>query len=452
MKVIKFGGTSLASGMQFKKVLNIMQADNKRRLMVVSAPGKRNKTDIKITDLLIESAEAQLASGTGDKILAMVIARYAEIHEILKLPAKVMDEIEHDFKKRLSTDLTSRNEYMDLMKAGGEDNSARLMAAYLNSVGMPARYLDPRQAGLLLSEEFGNARVLPESYEKLNHLGSLKEIGVFPGFFGYTPSGKLVTFPRGGSDISGAILAAAVKAEVYENFTDVDSVFTVNPKIVPQARPITELTYREMRELAYAGFTVFHDEALLPVYEAGIPVWILNTNNPAAAGTKLVLHRKLNPAVPVSGIASDKGFASLFISKYMMNREVGFGRRILQILEEENISYEHTPSGIDNISVIIRETQFSPATENRVIHRIREELKVDSVEIERDLALIMIVGEGMSHNIGIATKATASFSRSNVNIEMINQGSSEVSMMFGVKGADMERAVKGLYEEFFPSN
>jgi len=247
----------------------------------------------------------------------------------------------------------------------------------------------------------------------------------------YSPAGEVVTFPRGGSDITGAILAAAVKADVYENFTDVDSVLVTNPDVVPGARPLPELTYREMRELSYAGFGVFHEEALEPVFHAGVPVHIKNTNNPSAPGTQIVFERHY-PLGQVAGIAAAAGFCSIYVSKYLMNREVGFGRRLLEIIEDEGLSYEHTPSGIDNISVILREAQFDAATEARVVDRIRRELDVDDVSVERGLALVMIVGECMRHVVGVAARACGVFAKAGVNIEMINQGSSEVSMMFGV--------------------
>ena len=243
-------------------------------------------------------------------------------------------------------------------------------------------------------------------------------------------------------------MAAATDAEVYENFTDVDCVFAANPKIIANPKTLSQLTYREMRELSYAGFGVFHDEALEPVYRAGIPVCIKNMHSPSAPGTMIVFERTV-PNGPVAGIASDVGFATIYVFKYLMNREVGFGRKLLQIIEEEDLSYEHTPSGIDSISIILRDSQLTPAVEARVVARIKSELAVDDIFVERELALVMIVGEGMRHTKGIATRATGAFARAGVNIEMINQGSSEVSMMFGVKADDNEKAVKALYEEFF---
>lgn len=448
MKVAKFGGSSLADAAQIRRVCNIITSDAQRRLIVVSAPGKRHKGDAKVTDLLIACAKARLAGGSAEKELAAVVDRYAGIARDLGLAADVADRIRADLAGRLAGPTDHAEQFLDTLKAAGEDNCARLVAAHLAGTGAAARYVCPREAGLVVSHEYGNARVLPESYGRLAALRDAPGISVFPGFFGYSPQGAVVTFPRGGSDITGSILAAAVRADLYENFTDVDSVLVANPALVPDAKPLAELTYREMRELSYAGFSVFHEEALEPVFHAGVAVCIKNTNNPSAPGTRIVPQRTC-PTGMVAGIAADAGFCSIYLSKYLMNREVGFGRRLLQVLEDEGLSYEHTPSGIDNISVVLREGGFDAAKEARVLDRIRRDLGVDDASVERGLSLVMIVGECMRHAVGIAARATAAFARAGVNIEMINQGSSEVSMMFGVKTEDMREAVRALYGEFF---
>lgn len=448
MKVAKFGGTSLASGEQIQKVFNIVTADPKRKFVVVSAPGKRSKEDTKVTDLLIACAEQYLQTGDGKQAFDAVISRYKEIAEYLNLTMDIIDRISMDLLEILHGDRSNPDRFMDAVKASGEDNNAKIVAHYFNSQGIEAHYVNPKDAGLFVSDEPGNAQVLPESYENLYALRDRSGILIFPGFFGYSKEGVIVTFSRGGSDISGSILAAGVKADLYENFTDVDSVFCVNPNIVSNPKEIRELTYREMRELSYAGFAVFHDEALIPAFRAEIPVNIKNTNNPSASGTRIVNERE-NTNGPVIGIASDNGFCSIYVSKYLMNREIGFGRRLLQILEEYGISYEHTPSGIDDISVILREKQLDPESEKAIIERIYQELSADNVVIQRDLAMIMIVGEGMRHNVGTTSRAAGALARARVNIEMINQGSSEVSMMFGVKGVDEQEAVRALYQEFF---
>ncbi len=450
LKVSKFGGSSLASAEQVSQVCDIITADPGRRLIVVSAPGKRHSQDIKVTDLLIAAASQRLAGKFGASECAEAIERYRSIASELGLPAEVTEPIARDLTERMESSTTDADLYMDTMKAGGEDNCARLIAQVLQARGVDAHYVNPKDAGLLLSDEPGNAQALPEAYNRLRDLHERQGITIFPGFFGYSKQGNIVTFSRGGSDITGAILASAVRAEVYENFTDVDSVFAANPSIVKDPAPIAELTYREMRELSYAGFSVFHDEALEPVYRAQVPVNIRNTNNPDADGTLIVPSRK-STDTPVIGIAAMEDVCCIYLSKYLMNRQIGFGRRLLQILEAEEISFEHIPSGIDNMSVIIREENLSVPKEKRIVEQIRQTLAPEDVSVERGLALIMVVGEGMRHTVGVASRATSALAGSEVNIEMINQGSNEVSMMFGIKSEDMETAVQALYVEFFDS-
>lgn len=448
LKVSKFGGSSLASATQVSQVCDIITADPSRRLIVVSAPGKRHSQDIKVTDLLIAAASQRLAGKLGASECAEAIERYRSIASEFGLSAEVIEPIARDLTERMENSTTDADLYMDTMKAGGEDNCARLIAQVLQARGIDAHYVNPKDAGLLLSDEPGNAQALPEAYNRLRDLHERPGITIFPGFFGYSKQGNIVTFSRGGSDITGAILASAVRAEVYENFTDVDSVFAANPSIVKTPAPIAELTYREMRELSYAGFSVFHDEALEPVYRAQVPVNIRNTNNPDADGTLIVPSRK-STDTPVIGIAAMEDVCCIYLSKYLMNRQIGFGRRLLQILEAEEISFEHIPSGIDNMSVIIREENLSAEKEKRVIEQIRQILAPEDISVERGLALIMVVGEGMRHTVGVASRATSALAGAEVNIEMINQGSNEVSMMFGIKSEDMETAVQSLYVEFF---
>jgi aspartate kinase len=448
MKVIKFGGSSLASGKQLEKVFKIVVSDSERKVVVVSAPGKRFPNDQKVTDLLIECAENCLLNQDPTEKVIAVIERYSAIADELNLPNEIIKEIETDLSKRLIGDRSKPDRFRDLVKASGEDNNAKLVAAYFQQQGIEAHYVDPREAGLLVSDEPGNAQVLQEAYGRLSSLNERSGILIFPGFFGYSKEGDVFTFSRSGSDITGSILANALKADLYENFTDVDAVYAVNPFIVKNPKGIKELTFREMRELSYAGFTVLHDEALVPAFRAGIPVHIKNTNNPAAPGTRIVYERD-NTNGPVIGIASDQGFCSIYVSKYLMNREIGFGRKLLGIFEEFGLSYEHTPSGIDDVSVILRENQLGPDTEKEIKKRIETELHADEVKIEHGIALIMVVGEGMRRNVGTMARASKALAMAKVNIEMINQGSSEVSMMFGVKEVEEKRAVQALYDEFF---
>jgi aspartate kinase len=443
MKVVKFGGTSVADAKQILKIVGIVTSDSTRRIVVVSAPGKRHPKDIKVTDLLIALANSVIGGKPFEGDLAAVGERYAEIQRELSLEADIVGEIENDLRRRIQSRSANNAQFMDTMKAAGEDNCAKLVARVFARQGHPARYVDPRAAGMLLSEDFGNAQVLPESYDRLAALKDTKEIAIFPGFFGYTLKGEVATFPRGGSDITGSILAAAVKAAVYENFTDVDSVYAIDPRITPNAPAIAILTYRELRELSYAGFGVFHDEAVVPAVQAKVPICIKNTNRPEAPGTLVVPQRKYRQG-EVTGIASSSGFSSIYLSKYMMNREVGFGRHLLQILEEEHLSFEHVPTGIDNMSVILRSAILTPEKEGQILHRVRHELRVDDVTVEHGLALIMIVGEGMRYAVGMAAKACSALAYAGINIEMMNQGSSEISIMFGVKEADRKAAVEAL--------
>ncbi|MET1249436.1 aspartate kinase [Sporolactobacillus sp. STCC-11] len=450
MKVVKFGGSSLASGAQVEKVYHIIASDPDRKIVVVSAPGKRYSDDIKVTDLLISCAEKYLNGEDARELVETIISRYKSIAEELNLSNAIINKISDDLLTLLSGDKTNPASFIEAVKASGEDNNAKLVAAAFKHKGMDAHYVSPKEAGLLVSNDPGNARVLPESYERLYELRSQIGIIVFPGFFGYNTDGEVVTFSRSGSDITGSILANGVKADLYENFTDVDAVYAVNPHIVENPKEIRELTYREMRELSYCGFSVFHDEALIPAFRASIPVNVRNTNNPDAPGT-LIMSTRENRNGPVVGIASDDKFSSIYVGKYMMNKEIGFGRKILLILEEFGLSFEHIPSGIDDITIIVRQNQLNEKIEQGIVERIKNDLDADEVRVEHNLALIMLVGEGMRQEVGTAARASKALAEANINIEMINQGSSETSMMFGVKETVEKKAVQALYEEFFAS-
>ncbi|WP_373892725.1 aspartate kinase [Virgibacillus natechei] len=446
MKVVKFGGSSVASATQLEKVGNIIKSDPSRKFIVVSAPGKRHKEDFKITDMLIRIENAFKNDESYAEYVNVIVDRFSEIIEELKLPQSIVTDIEDSIHAVLTKDGSAST--LDALKAIGEDSSARILSAYLNEIGLGASYINPQEAGIIVSNDPGNAHILQESFSEIYTLREKDGILVIPGFFGYTKSGELMTFSRGGSDITGSIIAAGVKADLYENFTDVDSVYKVNPNFVSNPKKITTLTYKEMRELSYAGFSVFHDEALIPAFKEQIPVCIKNTNNPHLPGTNIVAEKRTDEKCVV-GIASDTGFSSLYVSKYLMNQEVGFGRKLLQIIEEEGVSFEHAPSGIDDLSVIMRQSKLTPENESNIINRIKSELNPDMVNIQKDLAVIMVVGEGLMNTIGIAGKATAAFAEANVNIVMINQGSSEVSLMFGIEKEGLDRALQSLYTAFF---
>ena len=451
MKVCKFGGSSLANAAQLNKVMDIVLADPARRIVVVSAPGKRHGGDTKVTDLLIALAQVALKGENTDRAFGAVVERYAEMASELKLGDEIVRQIEEDLKGRLAQAKSLRpEEFMDLMKAAGEDNNAKLVAVAFQARGKKARYASPKDTGLVLTGQFGDAQLDPASYATLSRAFSdFEGIVVYPGFFGYTKDGKVATFPRGGSDITGSILAAAVCADVYENFTDVDSVYPVDPRIVSEVKEgIPTMTYREMRELAYAGFGVFNDDAVIPAVRARSPINIRNTNHPGEPGTMIVQSRRVVPGTVV-GIAAAEDFCNIVVDKYLMNREIGFGRRLLAILEDEGIAYEHMPSGVDSQCVIVKGQFLPKEKERRVVQHIQRELKPDSVSIDRDLALLMVVGEGMCYTAGMFAKACLSLASAGINISMVNQGSSEVSFMIAIRSQDRDAAVRALYKAFF---
>ena len=448
MKIAKFGGSSLADAFQIKKVCDIVLSDPDRKIIVVSAPGKRSRDDIKVTDLLIAVARKALSGESYDDELMKVIERYKGICEDLNI-SDILPEITETLKAAASSDTSNENRYLDTVKAMGEDCCARLVASYLTSTGHPARYCNPKDCGLFLEHDStGKARILGESYDNLEKLRNIKELCIFPGFYGYGKDGRIITFSRGGSDITGSILAGAVNADVYENWTDVDNVFAVNPNIVSNPFPIYEITYDEMRELAYAGFSVLHEEALYPVYVRGIPVHIRNTNNPSAKGTRIVSERTHYDSL-VTGIAGEKGFLTITVTKYLMNHEVGFISSLLTIMAEEGIPIEHIPSGIDSVTIIARKKYFTPEKEDIIINRFRNEARAESVKIDRDLAIVMIVGQAMEKSVGIMARAASALSAAGINLRIVNQGASEISMMFGVSEEYTDYAVRVLYKELF---
>ncbi|MDQ0158575.1 aspartate kinase [Alkalibacillus salilacus] len=447
MKVAKFGGSSVADHAMLEQVASIIESDPDRKFIVVSAPGKRYDEDEKVTDLFIQLGE-QFNSGQDYEVTLFKISqRFQAITDQLGLSDDIVARIENE-SRRLLRETTNTTHLTDGLKAMGEDSLARILSAYLNKRGTQATYVNPKDAGIIVNPEPGGAQILEKSYDEIHKLTERDGVVVIPGFFGYTETGVLTTFPRGGSDITGSIVAAGVQADLYENFTDVSSVYCVNPKIVNQPQEIHTLTYKEMRELSYAGFTVFHDEALIPAFQKNIPVCIKSTHDPDAEGTMIVASKE-DLSQQVVGIASDEGFSSIYVRKYLMNREIGFGQRLLGILADMDISFEHAPSGIDDMSVIIRRDHIKGDKEERLKNRIKNELNADTVDVIHGLAMIMLVGEGMSERLHVASKATKAFADADVRINMINQGSSEVSMMFGIDENKVDQAVRSLYREFF---
>ncbi|MBX5318138.1 aspartate kinase [Staphylococcus caprae] len=445
MKVAKFGGSSVSNAKQIKKVLKIVNEDPERKIIIVSAPGKRSKDDIKTTDLLIRLYEKVLNGINYQDKKKEIIQRYANIVEDLKMDDEILTTIDETLELYISQLSDKPSRLYDALVSCGEDFNEQLIANYNNNQGIPTRYISPKEAGLIVTDLPQQAQILDSSYEHIYKLRDYKEKLIIPGFFGISKQNDIVTFPRGGSDITGAIIARGVKASIYENFTDVSGIFKANPTIIDQPELIEEITYREMRELSYAGFGVFHDEALQPLYKDRIPVVIKNTNRPDDKGTFIRHDREINSDNVISGISCDKGFTVINIKKYLMNRQVGFTRKILEVLEQFNISFDHMPSGIDNISIIMRSNQLK-GKESQVLNEIRKRCEVDELSVDHDLAILMIVGEGMNQVVGTASKITHALSESNINLKMINQGASEISMIFGIREEDAEKAVLSTYE------
>lgn len=451
LKVVKFGGSSLASGANLENAINIMLSDPERRVMVVSAPGKNNPSDIKVTDLLIRYANQVLSNDQKQsQTLKEIFNRYQEIGEYFGLKADDLAEI-HQILLNLPNGNYPNNDYLlAAFKAHGERLNARLIATIINHLHHKARFLDPLEAGFTVTGEPNDAIISPETYLDLDHIKlNDDEIIVFPGFFGITPSGHVATFSRGGSDITGAILARGFHADLYENFTDVNGIFAVSPAIISNPLSISQMTYREMRELSYAGFSVFHDEALIPAIQGYVPINVKNTKEPENPGTMIVPEKGFTAKRPITGVATQKNFSALYLHKYLLNKEAGFTLRILQILSEHNVPYEHMPSGIDDITIIFNRDFLNDQLIDLICHEIQATIAPDRLEWIDDYAIIMVVGEGMKDHPGISTKILDALLEDGIAPQMINQGASQISMMIGTKKDDAETAVKTIYEHFF---
>ncbi len=435
--VCKFGGSSVADANQFKKVRAIIEADARRSIVVVSAPGKRVKTEAKITDLLYLCHDTAQVGGSFEATFARVRTRFVEIAEELSITTSIGTELDKFFEE------LKRGVTRDFVASRGEYFNGILMAEYLE-----AKFVDPADFVVITPAGL----VAPETYDKLGkRLADPSVRYVMPGFYGRDQKGNIKTFSRGGSDISGAIAARAAAAVLYENWSDVSGLLMADPGIVDQPRPMSEVTYRELRELSYMGASVFHDEAILPVREAKIPICIKNTNAPSHPGTRIVpeLSPNEHKTTEIAGIAGKKGFSMICVEKSLMNKEVGFAYRLLGIMEALKINVEHCPSSIDGINVIVDGKSMGDRS-SEILEEIRRVLRPDSVSIEEELALIAVVGEGMAHSVGIAARVFVSLRDANVNVAVINQGASELNIIIGVAPADFERAVRALYDAFVP--
>ncbi len=432
-KVVKFGGSSLASAQQFEKVGNIIRAEKSRRFVVPSAPGKRFSDDIKVTDMLYACYALAEEGKDFKKELAAIKARYEEIIAGLKLELSLDEEfkqIEKDFKAKAGDNYAaSRGEFLN----------GKIMAAYLGYT-----FVDPAECVFFTEDgEFDAEKTNVALAEKLQKL----ENAVIPGFYGSMPDGKVKTFSRGGSDITGSLVARAIHADVYENWTDTSGVLVADPRIIKDPVVIETITYRELRELSYMGFSVFHEDAIFPVRREGIPINIRNTNKPEDKGTWIVESTCQKSKYVITGIAGKKGFCSINVDKDMMNSEIGFGRKVLQAFEDNGISFEHVPSGIDTLTVFVHQDEFMDK-EQQVVSGIHRLAKPDTIDIEADLALIAVVGRGMKSTRGTAGRIFAALAHADVNVKMIDQGSSELNIIIGVRNDDFEVAIKAIYDIF----
>ncbi len=433
IKVVKFGGSSLASAEQFKKVGDIIHADESRKYVVPSAPGKRHSNDTKVTDMLYACYNAVAEGKKYKELLDRIKDRYNEIINGLGLKLSLEEEfklIEKKFLEGAGTDYAaSRGEYLNGI----------IMANYLGY-----EFID--SAEVIFFNEAGEFLAEKTNVVLAKRLKGI-ERAVIPGFYGSKENGEVKTFSRGGSDITGSIVSKAVKADLYENWTDVSGFLVADPRIIDNPEVITTITYKELRELSYMGATVLHEDAIFPVRKEGIPINIRNTNAPEDEGTMIVESTCRQPKFTITGIAGKKGFVAVNIEKDMMNSEIGFGRKVLEAFEKNNISFEHVPSGIDTMTVFVHQPEFE-GKEQAVLSEIHRVASPDSIELESDLALIAVVGRGMKSTRGTAGRIFAALAHANVNVKMIDQGSSELNIIIGVSNNDFDTAIKAIYDIF----
>lgn len=432
-KVVKFGGSSLANAEQFQKVGEIIRSEESRRYVVPSAPGKRFDGDTKVTDMLYSCYEAAEAGQKFDGKLQAIKERFQEIIRGLSLELSLDSEFE-----QIAADF-SAHAGKEYAASRGEFLNGKVMAAYLGYEFVDAAEVIRFDKNGVLEAEKTN-KLLGKRLAKC-------EKAVIPGFYGAEDGGKVRTFSRGGSDVTGSLVAKAIMADMYENWTDVSGFLVTDPRIVDNPAVIETITYRELRELSYMGATVLHEDAIFPVRKEGIPINIRNTNHPEDKGTFIVESTCRKPKYTITGIAGKKGFCSINIEKSMMNSEIGFGRKVLQVFEDQGISFEHIPSGIDTLTVYVHQDEFEEK-EQQVIAGIHRAVSPDFVEMESDLALIAVVGRGMKSTRGTAGRIFSALAHANVNVKMIDQGSSELNIIIGVENRDFETAIKAIYDIF----
>jgi len=434
VKVVKFGGSSLADAGQFRKVAEIIKADPKRKYVVPSAPGKRFSNDIKVTDMLYSCYEISSKNGDISGQFSKIRDRYNGIIDDLGIDLSLdgeFAEIEQCLRGKAGRDYAaSRGEYLNGI----------ILAAYLGYDFIDA-------ADVIFFDDNGSF-MLDKTIDALRKRLAASENAVIPGFYGISLNGTIKTFSRGGSDVTGSIVSRAVKAEIYENWTDVSGFLIADPRIVEAPEVIQTITYKELRELSYMGATVLHEDAIFPVRTAGIPINIRNTNDPDAGGTMIVADDNDEISrYTITGIAGKKGFSAITIEKAMMNSELGFGRRVLEVLEKYGVNFEHMPSGIDTLTIIVNQSSLE-GIENKLISDIRKEVNADHIEVEHNLALLAVVGRGMVKTRGTAARVFAALAHSRINVKMIDQGSSELNIIVAIHDSDFEQAVRCIYDIF----
>lgn len=439
IKVVKFGGSSLADAVQFGKVRDIVLGEASRRYVVPSAPGKRFSEDIKVTDMLYECWDKASVHQDFTEKLKEVQSRYEDIIRDLGLSLSLENEF-----------LTIRNNLL----AGASQDYAASRGEYLNGIVLANylgyEFLDP--VGCILFDQDGRfdldatTEVLGKRLEAMGNV-------VIPGFYGSYYDGRIKTFSRGGSDITGSIVARTVNASLYENWTDVSGFMVCDPRVITNPETIDTVTYQELRELSYMGATVLHEDAIFPVRTANIPINIRNTNDPAAPGTMIVADaEQFTNRYIITGIAGRKGFVTINVDKDMMNTETGFGYKMLSVLASHHISFEHLPSGIDTMSAIVNKSYLENGVEEQVVRDLYEICHPDRVEIEHNIALIAVVGRGMRQTRGTAARVFAALAHYHINVKMIDQGSSEMNIIVGIAESDFEEALRAIYEVFVMTN
>ena len=437
LSVCKFGGSSLADGNNISRVTEIIGSDPSRRFVVVSAPGKRYSDDTKVTDLLYACYQDCMEKGSCAETFQKIRRRFCSIVSELGMESfdieSILSETERAIEENKSADFTaSRGEYLN----------ARIVAAKL---GWP--FVDAKDIIFFdANGRFDEARSYPLIEKTLSSLGN----AVVPGFYGTGADGKIKTFSRGGSDISGSIVARAMNADVYENWTDVSGFLACDPRIVDKPERIETISFKELRELSYMGANVLHADSIFPVRKGDIPIRIKNTFRPMDPGTLILPSKKyVKSGNIVTGIAGKKDFTVIFLEKSMMNAEVGFARKVLSVLEKDNINFEHMPSGIDTLSLVIESKYLAGGMLEKLMEQIKEAVHPDYIRVLEDIALVATVGHGMASNIGTSARLFSALSEAGINIRMIDQGSSEINIIVGIDNADYEKCIRAIYGEFF---